>query len=210
MDMKKILQALDTASAKPVEGSNDMKKFVSIVNEGANPHKVALPVQMAMQHYQKQETTRVVKKDTVIGKYFQQVEESTLAEQAQRKQLMKQYAQKISQRVLEGRWGRMDAYDRDYQSSISGMSGRRREVDDEANLMYWYDNQSGRLKQKMVDVRDERSAKAEGWRYEQKDALRVANIIRSKFDPKKWVQKQGTQWIQVFPFGKPDEINKEQ
>ena len=51
MDMKKILQALDTASTKPVEGSNDIKKFLSVVTEGSNPHKVALPVQMAMQHY---------------------------------------------------------------------------------------------------------------------------------------------------------------
>ena len=53
MDMKKILQALDGASQKPVEGSSDMKKFVQIVNEGTNPHKVSLPVQMAMNHYQK-------------------------------------------------------------------------------------------------------------------------------------------------------------
>ena len=33
MDMKKILQALDGASTKPVEGSNDMKKFLSVVKE---------------------------------------------------------------------------------------------------------------------------------------------------------------------------------
>lgn len=33
MDMKKILQALDTASSKPVEGSNDMKKFLQVVKE---------------------------------------------------------------------------------------------------------------------------------------------------------------------------------
>ncbi len=52
MDMKRILQALDNASTKPVEGANDIKKALSIVTEGANPHKVALPVQMAMQHYQ--------------------------------------------------------------------------------------------------------------------------------------------------------------
>ena len=52
MDMKRILEKLDQAGSKPAVDSNDMKKFVSIVNEGANPHKVALPVQMAMQHYQ--------------------------------------------------------------------------------------------------------------------------------------------------------------
>lgn len=34
--MKKILQALDGASEKPVEGSNDMKKFLQVVTEGKN------------------------------------------------------------------------------------------------------------------------------------------------------------------------------
>ena len=53
MDMKKILQAMDGVASKPVEGSNDMKKFLSVITEGKNPHKVTLPVQMAMQHYQK-------------------------------------------------------------------------------------------------------------------------------------------------------------
>lgn len=96
--------------------------------------------------------------------------------------------------------GRQDAYDRDYQSSISGMSGRRREVDDEANLMYRYNSERGKLTQKMIDVRDERSARAEGWRYEIADALRVANIIRSKFDPNKFVQKIGGKWVPVNPF----------
>ena len=203
MDMKKILQAIDGVSTKPVEGSNDMKKFLSVVTEGANPHKVALPVQMAMQHYQKP----AVKKDSVIGKYFQQVEETTLQKQTERQQLLKQYPQKVSQRVLEGRWGRMDAYDRDYQSSISGMSDRRRDIDDEANLMYVY--RDGRLKQRMISNHEERSAHAEGFRDTQEKALKIHGIIRSKFDPKKWVQKQGTQWVQVFPFGKPEDISGE-
>ena len=39
MDMKKILQAFDGAATKKVEGANDMKKFMSIVNENANPYK---------------------------------------------------------------------------------------------------------------------------------------------------------------------------
>jgi hypothetical protein len=32
MDMKKILQAIDSAGSKPVAGANDMKKFMSIVS----------------------------------------------------------------------------------------------------------------------------------------------------------------------------------
>ena len=37
--MKKILQAFDNAASKPVEGASDMKKFMSIVRENANPYK---------------------------------------------------------------------------------------------------------------------------------------------------------------------------
>ena len=40
--MKKILQAFDgAAEKKPVQGANDMKKFVSIVKESANPYTPA-------------------------------------------------------------------------------------------------------------------------------------------------------------------------
>lgn len=92
MDMKKLLQAIDAVSTKPVEDSN-------ILTEGSSPHKVALPIQMAMQHYQKP----VVKKESVISKYFEQVKEETLQQQSERKQLIQQYAQKLSQRVLESR-----------------------------------------------------------------------------------------------------------
>jgi ClpP class serine protease len=137
--MKKILQAMDGIATKPVEGSDSMKKFLQVVTEGANPHKVTLPVQMAMQHYQKQETTPVVKKDTVIGKYFQQVEEATLEEQAHRKQLLRQYAQKISQRVLENRYRSRDPYRDDVAASQSGFGrqddhrGLKGELADETN-----------------------------------------------------------------------------
>lgn len=38
MDMKKILQAFDSASTKkPVEGADDMKRFVSIISEANDP-----------------------------------------------------------------------------------------------------------------------------------------------------------------------------
>ena len=78
----------------------DMKKILQVVTEGANPHKVALPVQMAMQHFQ-QPKTPVVKKETTMHKYFKEAEESFIQQQVERKQLLKQYAQKVSQRVLE-------------------------------------------------------------------------------------------------------------
>ena len=47
MDMKKILQALDTASTKPVEGSNDMKKFLSVVSEAELNQPAAAPAQQS-------------------------------------------------------------------------------------------------------------------------------------------------------------------
>ena len=72
---------------------------------------------------------------------------------------------------------------------------------DEANLWYIYDTKDGRLKQKMVDNLDEPKARGMGYRDSIDSALRVANIIRSKFDAKKFVQKQGNQWVPVYPFG---------
>jgi len=102
MDMKKILQAIDSGSSKPVEGSNDMSKFMSIVTEGANPHKVALPVQMAMQHYSKPVTKKPVR-ENIVQKYFHAVEEEHAQEQLQEKQnkraLINQYASIIAERV---------------------------------------------------------------------------------------------------------------
>jgi hypothetical protein len=106
MDMKKILQAIDGVAAKPVEGSNDMKKFLSIITEGANPHKVALPVQMAMQHYQAPKES-TVKKESLLKKYFAEAEDQISAElkaeQEIKEQRIKQYARKIADRVLEGK-----------------------------------------------------------------------------------------------------------
>ena len=72
---------------------------------------------------------------------------------------------------------------------------------DEANLWYIYDTKDGRLKQKMIDNLDEPRARSMGYRDSIDAALRVANIIRSKFDAKKFVQKQGNQWVPVYPFG---------
>lgn len=106
MDMKRILQAMDGISTKPVEGSNDMKKFLQVVTEGANPHKVALPVQMAMQHYQqpKEETPIVEKKPSLLKQYFQETEDSVAdqvaKEEAIRQQRVRMYSQKIAERVL--------------------------------------------------------------------------------------------------------------
>jgi hypothetical protein len=72
---------------------------------------------------------------------------------------------------------------------------------DESNLWYIYDKASGRLKQRMIDNLDEPKARSMGYRDSIDGALKVAGIIRSKFNPKKFVQNQGGKWIEVHPFG---------
>jgi len=108
MDMKKILQALDTASTKPVEGSDSMKKFLSVVTEGANPHKVALPVQMAMQHYStpvvaQPRTIKEVKKTAMSGmlyQYYTEAEQQIAEQDTVKKEVISEQARQIAQRVL--------------------------------------------------------------------------------------------------------------
>jgi len=101
MDMKKILQAMDGIATKPVEGSDSMKKFLQVVTEGANPHKVALPVQMAMQHYQTPKEEKVIKESSLLKKYFAEAEEQVEQELAERKEHLKMYSQQVAQRVME-------------------------------------------------------------------------------------------------------------
>lgn len=123
MDMKRILQALDGVSSKPAEGANDMKKFLQIVNEGANPHKVSLPVQMAMQHYQEVTSQPAVKEDKLfklpetskLYKYYQvaeqKVTERTEAHRAQIAETARSIAKRISdKKELEEMRSRNPAY----------------------------------------------------------------------------------------------------
>jgi len=72
---------------------------------------------------------------------------------------------------------------------------------DESNLYYRYDKSDGRLKQRMVQNNDERQAFAQGFKDTPELALKAAGIIRSKFDPKKFVQNQNGKWVTVYPYG---------
>ena len=102
MDMKKILQALDTASTKPVEGSNDMKKFLSVITEGKTPHKVTLPVQMAMQHYQKpEEETTIEIVESLFKTYVAVVEDDQHQAELARQVTIRQYGRKIAESVMK-------------------------------------------------------------------------------------------------------------
>ena len=79
---------------------------------------------------------------------------------------------------------------------------------DEANLYYRYDTSDGRLKKRMVDNNDERQAFAQGFKDTTELALKAAGIIRSKFDPKKFIQNQGGKWVQVFPYGEDQGVSE--
>jgi hypothetical protein len=103
-------------------------------------------------------------------------------------------------------WDKRDAYQRDYDSSVSGVGRQHREIDDEANLMYIY--KDGRVKQRMVSNHEERAAKSEGFRDSVESALKLHGIIRSKFHQGKWVQRQGNQWVEIHPFGKAEDLNE--
>ena len=89
MEMKKILQVIDSAST-PVEPSK-------MLSEGANPHKVSLPVQMAMQHYQQPTGYST----SVLKKYFLEAEEAKEKELAEEKEQLKLRSQELAQRVME-------------------------------------------------------------------------------------------------------------
>ena len=75
------------------------QELQTTLKESKTPHKVALPVQMAMQHYQ-QTKTAPVKQSLGISKYFHKVEEEIVEQQTQRRQLLNQYASTIAERVL--------------------------------------------------------------------------------------------------------------
>jgi hypothetical protein len=106
--------------------------------------------------------------------------------------------------VAEAGYGRNRGYNPGFADPNAPKLGGRAyhgqgAADDESNILYIY--KDGRLKQKMVSNRNERQARAEGFRDTQDEALKVHGIIRSKFDPKKFIQNQGGKWVQVFPYG---------
>lgn len=102
MDMKKILQALDNTASKSVGGSDDIKKSLEIITEGANPHKVSLPVQMAMSHYQKSEPVKETK-HSLFKQYVAEAEEDFNAQKALEQQRILMYSRKIANRVMESK-----------------------------------------------------------------------------------------------------------
>jgi hypothetical protein len=77
---------------------------------------------------------------------------------------------------------------------------RVKDMSDEANIMYRFDINDGKLKQRMVGNPQRQQAIAAGFRDSHEQALKLHNIIRSKFSNNKFVQKQGDKWVQVNPY----------
>lgn len=120
MDMKKILQAFDGASdQKPVEGSSDMKNFMSIV-EGKGPlNRLTQAESIAILHQSENKKTITnpvlnVPKDakpSMIGKYFKTIEEEIIRESSKelitRKEKASDLAERVKYRMYHGRNGQL-------------------------------------------------------------------------------------------------------
>jgi hypothetical protein len=102
--------------------------------------------------------------------------------------------------------GSSSAYDRDEQASKQGFGSRRNPAEDESNLLYIYKNE--RVQQAMISNHHEREARDQGYRDTPEQALKMHGIIKSKFKPGKWIQKQGNSWTEVYPFGKPEDVSE--
>jgi hypothetical protein len=107
--MKRILQAMNNTSTKPIEGANDMAKLLTIV-EGKGPlNRLTTAESMAVEQYttpKKSITNPVLNvakdaKPSMIGKYFKTIEEE-LAESSERnKDLAKSLAERIASKINE-------------------------------------------------------------------------------------------------------------
>lgn len=86
-----------------VEHTNDMKKFMSIINEGSSPHKVSLPVQMAMSHYGSTLTEPKPAKPSLFQQYVAEAEDTIIQKQQdaynKKRQITNQYAKQIAERI---------------------------------------------------------------------------------------------------------------
>jgi hypothetical protein len=109
MDMKKFLQAVDSASTKPVVDSNDMKKFVSIIREGKGPlNRPTVAETLTVQHYtapKKTITAPVLNvaedaKPSMIGKYFKTVEQELREAAARPNKRARQLAERVIERIV--------------------------------------------------------------------------------------------------------------
>lgn len=125
---------------------NSLSKFLSIVDnnnvsilkESANPHRVALPVQMAMQHYQ-QHTETPQPRERLIDKYFTEAETEITQRKEEKRAKINQYASVIAERVImkeskqgvaEGESNTMDTVAKRLTDPKDGMTAKLRAAGD--------------------------------------------------------------------------------
>ena len=101
-DPEYIKYSQDMAAKMSAELLEDvgMSRFLSIMNEGKSPHKVALPVQMAMQHYQTPVKQAINETSSVFKTYVALVEDDISEKKIAKQQLIRQYSQRIAEAVL--------------------------------------------------------------------------------------------------------------
>lgn len=102
MDMKKILQKIDQGITSKVE-AGDIKKFVSIINEGANPYnRLTQAESIAVNHYAKEVPVQKQKKyGSGINQYFKSVEKELLENTAQEQASKASKAKQLSERAIK-------------------------------------------------------------------------------------------------------------
>ena len=87
---------------KYVDENTGISRFLSIISEGKTSHKVTLPVQMAMQHYQKsEEETPVEIVESLFKTYVAVVEDDQYQEELIRQATVRQYGRKIAESVMK-------------------------------------------------------------------------------------------------------------
>lgn len=98
-ELKSRVGNLDPHNGEPPSPDFVKKYLTKKLEEGANPHKVALPVQMAMQHYQKPKAP-AERKSRIIDKYFTEAEAAITQRKEEKRAKINQYASIIAERVM--------------------------------------------------------------------------------------------------------------
>lgn len=145
MDMKKILATLDGVASKPVTGSNDMKKFMSIIRESAVA-KESVITSFEADSVGGDANTFLIDADKINDLVMSNIDKIKInADEQLFKDMMSKFNafmssyHAVGKEILQpglfddkmgveieeaGYRGRRDAYQRDYDSSVSGMGKR--------------------------------------------------------------------------------------
>lgn len=104
MDMKKILQAMDGADTAKPKADDDMKRFVSIVNESKDrtTNRLTTAESMAVNHYTKKKAAPAPQpKESLVGKYFKSVEEEIAQQEEVLAEARQEKISRLAERAIE-------------------------------------------------------------------------------------------------------------